>query len=157
LYRINLRIFWGTFVRITVTAIEDSDDVVLVRGTSAFGRRGKFGCPLVTGEVIFIAAAGAEGNLRVGNSLNVQTGWESLSNLKLIDSAIPPSMQPLAVSGDYLIRGRVIFVAPQGIVRVSVRGLIFALQRQELDGLDPQLDEMLECCLHGLSMWDQAT
>jgi hypothetical protein len=138
-------------MRITVIAVDQSE-VSLVRGTSALGWRGQFGCPLVVGDAVFIAARGREANLRAGNSLAVETGYESVAGVKIVPTA--ENMRPLDNPGDYLICGRVVHVAPQGIVRVSVRGLIFNLERAELHGLQPQVGDGLEFLLQGLSLWD---
>jgi len=139
-------------VKITVIAI-DQDEVALVRGTSALGWRGKFGCPLVVGEVVFIPARGLEDNLRAGNHIQAETGYEEISRFTM-NSSPAESMQPLELRGDYLIRGLVVHVAPEGMIRVSVRGLEFAIERRELEGADPRVGDHVEFCLHGLSLWD---
>jgi len=50
----------------------------------------------------------------------------------------------------------VVFTTPQGIVRVSVRGLIFTIDREELEGLNPTLGQYLKFAVHGLTLWDTA-
>lgn len=142
-------------MKITVIAV-DQDAVSLVRGTSALGWRGTFGCPLVVGEVIFIPARGYEDNLRAGNSITVQTGYEEISEFKIVQSWQPDGMQPSGAAGDYLVRGEVVHCAPQGNVRINVRGLEFTLEREALNGAQPQLGDRVEFSLHGLSFWDTA-
>jgi hypothetical protein len=139
-------------VKITVIAV-DQDEVALVRGTSALGWRGRFGCPLVVGEVVFIPARGLEDNLRAGNHIQAETGHEEISHFK-VNATAAESMQPLELRGDYLVRGLVVHVAPQGMIRVSVRGLEFALERDELGGANPKNGDHVEFHLHGLSLWD---
>ena len=141
-------------MRVTVTAI-DQETAVLVRGTSAFGWRGKFGCPIVTGDAVFIPARGRERDLRVGNTISVEPGHESVTEVQLHVAGVE-GMKPLDNPGDYLLNGKVVFCAPQGVVRVSIRDFVFELQRDELGGLEPAIDDRIQFALHGLSFWDKA-
>ena len=129
-----------------------------MKGTSAFGWRGKFGCPLVVGDAVFIPAKGQEDNLRSGNSIAVETGHEDISGFRVLngDGGGKESMQPLPMPGDYLVRGLIVHCAPAGNVRVSVKGLEFTLERAELGGAQPAVGDTVEFALHGLSFWDMA-
>lgn len=142
-------------MRIIVTGI-NTDEAVLVRGTSALGWRGTFGCPLVTGDAVFIPARGFEHNLRVGNEVVVETSFESISGLHIIpvSASNPETMHAIDGGRDYFVRGTVVFNAPEGLIRVSVRGFVFTLDREELGGLEPQSGDILEFNLHGLTLWD---
>jgi len=140
-------------MKITVTAI-NPDEAVLVRGTSALGWPGKFGCPLVTGDAIFIPARGFEHNLRVGNEIDVETSFEDIDDARIVGGDTPDSMCALDNAGDYEVTGTVTHVAPDGFVRVSVRGLFFALDRKELKGIEPQPGEHLAFRLSRLTLWD---
>lgn len=141
-------------MRVTVTAI-DQETAVLVRGTSAFGWRGKFGCPVVTGDAVFIPARGRENDLRVGTTLSVEPGHESVSQISIKASAAADSMKPLDNPGDYLVQGKVVSCAPKGVVRVCVRDFVFELQRDELEGLEPAINDSIQFALQGLSFWDK--
>jgi hypothetical protein len=143
-------------MKITVTAI-NTDEAVLVRGTSALGWLGKFGCPLVTGDAVFIPARGHEDNLRAGSQLTVETSFDEVRELQVQRGDVPDSMHPLTNPCDYSITGTVTSVAPQGVVRVSVRGLIFTLERKELNGTNPQVGDHLSFELHRLTLWDTAS
>lgn len=142
-------------MKITVTGI-NKDEAVLVRGTSALGWRGKFGCPLVAGDAIFIPVRSHEDNLKVGNELTVETSYDEIHNVRLVADA-QDSMRALDNSADYDVTGTVMFAAPEGIVKVSVRGLIFTLQRKDLNGVSPKLGQHLAFELHRLTLWDMAT
>lgn len=139
-------------MRITVISV-NQEEVALVRGTSAFGRRGTFGCPLVVGDAVFIPSGGREDNLRAGSSISVETGYEDVSEFAVVEEAAE-SMLRLDMPGDYLITGRVVHVAPQGVVRISVRGLHFEIERDELRGVSPEVGQHVSFKLHGLSLWD---
>ena len=139
-------------MRITVITV-DPNEPALVRGTSALGWRGKFGCPLVVGEAVFIPARGHEDRLRSGAMINVETGHESISEFKIL-SEVADGMRPLDCAGDYAVCGHIVHVAPQGIARVSVRGLTFELERSELNDTTPKVGDSVEFLLHGLSLWD---
>lgn len=140
-------------MKVTITAIQD-DEAVLVKGTSALGHRGKFGCPLVTGEAVFIPARGFERNLRVGNVISVETAHESVSNFRVVDEQ-SDMMQALDQAGDYAVRGRITLQAPQGRITVAVRGFTFRLDRSELNGQTLSIGQYVQFNLHGLALWDE--
>src|SRR5262245_8875576 len=97
-------------MRVTVISVNE-DEAVLVRGTSALGMPGKFGCPVVVGDVVFIPSRGFEHNLRPGSTISVETGYESLSEVEVVAldaSSNAELMEPGGEPGDYLVRGRVV-------------------------------------------------
>jgi hypothetical protein len=143
-------------MKITVTSI-NTDEAVLVRGTSALGWRGSFGCPLVAGEAVFIPARGHEHNLRPGNSIQVETSFDEVQNVRIVEENADDRMIALGNSCDYEITGTVTFTAPEGIVVVSVRGLNFSLDRKELNGVAPKVGQRLAFELSRLTLWDAAT
>ena len=126
-----------------------------MRGTSALGWRGSFGCPMVTGDAVFIPSRGAEASLRAGAEISVDTGYESVEDVQLVLGTTQEYMRGMEDARDYLVGGPVVFVAPLGNIQVSVRGLIFTLERGDLDGLDPQVGDFLHFELHGLTLWDK--
>lgn len=140
-------------MRITVVAVEENE-AVLVSGTSAFGIRGKFGCPLVAGEVIFIAARGFEDNLRAGGSITVETDYESLSDVSVLPDGDVQTMEPAAQAGDYVVRGRVLSAVDGGIVRVGVRGFVFDLDCRDIAPLTVEVGQGLRFTVHRLVFWD---
>jgi hypothetical protein len=143
-------------MKITVTGI-NKDEAVFVRGTSALGWRGSFGCPLVAGEAVFIAARSQEYNLRPGNTISVETSFDEVENVRIVADDADDSMVALDNPCDYDITGTVTFAAPQGIVVVSVRGLNFSLDRNELKDIAPKVGQHVAFELHRLTLWDTAT
>lgn len=143
-------------MKITVTSI-NTEEAVLLRGTSALGWRGKFGCPLVIGDAIFVPARSREYNLKVGNSLTVETSYDEIANVRLVAAGTPDTMRALDNPTDYEVTGTVTFVAPKGIAKISVRGLMFTLERKELNGIDPHPGQHLTFELRRLTLWDTAT
>lgn len=142
-------------MRVTVISTDDKE-AVLVRGTSALGIRGTFGCPLVVGEVIFIPSRGFEDNLRAGKSIDAEPGYESLSDIAILPAGTQETIQPAAEPGDYAIQCRVLSVVAAGDVRVGIRGFVVAIDRRDLQGLIPKVDDGLKFTMHRLSLWDKA-
>lgn len=141
-------------MKITVTGI-NKDEAVFVEGSSALGWSATFGCPLVTGEVIIVPARGHEDDLRPGAEIFVETSFQSVDNVAVVPK--PPaveSMRRLSDSCEYEVCGLVIACAPQGNVRVSVRGLEFTLHREDLGDLQPQVNDYLRFAVHRLTFWD---
>jgi hypothetical protein len=141
-------------MKITVTAI-DPDTAVLVRGTSALGWTGKFGCPLVIGDAVFIPARGFEHNLRVGNSIAVDTSFDEVDDVAIVAADAPDAMVALESAGDYEVIGEVMHAAPEGNVVVSVRGLQFTLERKDLRALVVELGQRLRFNVRRLVFWDK--
>lgn len=143
-------------MRITITAI-NSETPALVPGTSALGWRGKFGCPLGIGDVIYVASAGDEANLRVGSTIAVKTSFEYVNSVSFTSALLNDCLEPVSSQGDYKVRGRVVSVAPEGRVQISVRGLLFDLERESLDGAKPKVNDYAEFQLYGLVFWDKGS
>lgn len=141
-------------MKITITAI-DPDTAVLVRGTSALGWSGKFGCPLVIGDATFIPARGFEHNLRVGNSLSVDTSFDEADGVEILADDAPDSMVALEAAGDYEVTGVVMHAAPLGNVVVSVRGLMFTLERESLGAIRVEPGQHLRFNVRRLAFWDK--
>jgi hypothetical protein len=142
-------------MRVTVITV-NQDEAVLVRGTSALGVRGTFGCPLVVGDVIFIPSRGFEDNLRMGSTIQVDPGYESVSDVETIPGdELVELMEPAGEPGDYLIQGRVA-ATTGGFTRVSVRGFVFAVDNRDLPECSLQIGDGLRFKLQRLHFWDTA-
>jgi hypothetical protein len=139
-------------LKITVIAV-NQDEAALVRGTSALGWRGKFGCPLVVGEAVFLPCTGRERDLHIGNTIVVEAGYEDISDF-VIGSSNALSIQPLDNPGDYLVNAEVLRVAPEGMVQVAVREFELAVERKHLNGTQPCVGNHVTFKLYGLSLWD---
>lgn len=139
-------------MKITITAI-NPDEAVLIRGTSALGWPGKFGCPLVIGDAIFIPARAHEHELRVGNSISVDASFDEIDEPMVVDDGVPDGMVALATAGDYEVTGSVTHAAPQGNVSVSVRGLNFTIERKELGTVMPEVGQHLRFNVRRLVFW----
>lgn len=140
-------------MKVTVTGI-NTDEAVLVRGTSALGWPGTFGCPVVTGEAIFIPARGYEHDLRIGRELTVEASYNAIDNLEIVAGSEIESMQPLREPYSYKVCGSVTNATNAGNVSVVVRGFAFTLERGDLDGVAPSAGDKLRFELHGLTLWD---
>lgn len=141
-------------MKITITAI-DPDTAVLVRGTSALGWSGKFGCPLVIGDAIFIPARGFEHNLRIGNSIAVDTSFDEADQIETVGADTADAMVALPTPGDYQVTGGVTHAAPEGNVVVSVRGLMFTLERKDVGACPLAPGQRLRFNVRRLVFWDK--
>lgn len=140
-------------MKITVTGI-NKDEAVLVHGSSALGWPATFGCPLVIGEVIIVPARGQEDDLRPGAEIEVQTSFQSADQIQIVQKPhAVESMRRLSDAYEYEVCGIVIASAPQGNVRVSVRGLEFTIDRQDIGELQPQINDYLSFVVHRLAFW----
>jgi hypothetical protein len=143
-------------MRVTIISINEGQ-AVLVRGTSALGVVGSFGCPLVVGDAVFVASRGFEDNLRGGTTIEVEAGYESLSDIECVSAdEVSETIEPCGEPCDYLVHSRVISVQ-SGIVRVSVRALYLNIEREHLGGLTPEEQGGVRFKLHRLHFWDTAT
>ena len=142
-------------MKIKIEKIDRSDVVVL--SDRCRGYRGEFSCPMVRGWAILVPYSGGEEALAAGNHISVETGQQSISEFRILESSGTPTVSPLPSPGDYSVVGQVELDGGGQVFDVDVGGLLFTLDIEDTGGKVPRIGTWVSFHLHGLSLWDENT
>jgi hypothetical protein len=138
-------------MRITITKIDKSNPRYEIDSVGSIGYSVMVHCDLVEGSAILISLQ----NIKVGDSISVETRQEAISNLKVTSSTSLPLMKQLQNAGDYEITGVVSFESGDGIFYVDVDQFSFVLRDDDTKGAVLEKGQYVSFVLHGLIIYDE--
>lgn len=135
----------------------NKENVVLIGGNQYLGYRGRFECPLVSGEAVIVPYSGREEKLAVGNVISVETDQETVSDFKVETAEVEPMIEALSTPGDYKVRGIVVLNSDNVVFDIEVGNFSFAVDNKDTGNLIPKVGDLVSFNIHGLSLWDENT